>query len=84
MDVAREREREKAKEMKQQKMGGWAKGGENLYNGRRGRVAMQRWEERVWGGDKVVNERGLSRVLRLYKVGSEGLTEVLWSTACDQ
>lgn len=29
------------------------------------------------GGDKVVNERGLSRVLRLYKVGSEGLTEVL-------
>lgn len=33
------------------------------------------------GGDregcKVVNEREFSRVLRLYKVGSEGLTEVL-------
>lgn len=28
-------------------------------------------------GCKVVNERGLCWVLRLYKVGSEGLTEVL-------
>lgn len=35
-------------------------------------------------GCKLVNERGFSRVLGLYKVGSEGLTEVLWSTVCDQ
>lgn len=35
-------------------------------------------------GCKLVNERGFSRVLGLYKVGSEGLTEVLSSTARDQ
>lgn len=59
-----------------------SKGTEEPYNGSRGQVVMLRAGERE--GCKVVNERGFGGVLRLYKVGSEGLTEVLWSTECDQ
>lgn len=59
-----------------------SKGTEEPYNGSRGQVVMLRAGERE--GCKVVNERGFGGVLWLYKVGSEGLTEVLWSTECDQ
>lgn len=59
-----------------------SKGTEEPDNGSRGQVVVLRACEREWC--KVVNERGFGRVLWLYKVGSEGLTEVLWSTECDQ
>lgn len=59
-----------------------SEGTEEPYNGSRGQVVMLRAGETE--GCKVVNERGFGGVLRLYKVGSEGLTEVLWSTECDQ
>lgn len=59
-----------------------SKGTEEPYNRSRGQVVMLRAGERE--GCKVVNEREFGRVLRLYKVGSEGLAEVLWSTQCDQ
>lgn len=51
-------------------------------DGSRGQVVMLRAGERE--GCKVVNERGFGGLLRLCKVGSEGLTEVLWSTECNQ
>lgn len=59
-----------------------SKGTEKPYNGSRGRVVLLRAAERE--GCKVVKARGFGGILRLYKVGSEGLTEVLWSTECDQ
>lgn len=59
-----------------------SKGTEELYNRPRGQVVMLRAGKRK--GCKMVNERGFGGVLRLYKVGSEGLAEVLWSTECDQ
>lgn len=59
-----------------------SKGTEEPYNRSRGQVVMLRAGE--GDGCKVVNERGFGGVLWLYKVGSKGLTEVLWSTECDQ
>lgn len=59
----------------------WAKGGRTSTMDQEDKLWCRRGERE---GCKVVNERGFSQVLRLYKVGSEGLTEVLWSTACDQ
>lgn len=48
---------------------------EEPYNRSRGQVVMLRASE--GDGCKVVNEGGFGGVLRLYKVGSKGLTEVL-------
>lgn len=59
-----------------------SKGTEKPYNGSRGRVVLLRAAERE--GCKVAKAKGFGGILRLYKVGSEGLTEVLWSTECDQ
>lgn len=77
MEAARKR-KQRREEMRQQKMRGGkkvrAKGGRTSKMDHEDKLQCRgRRGERC----KVVNERGFCRFLRLYKVGSEGLTEVL-------
>lgn len=78
-DTAEVEGEETAKEMGATKIGGGGAACEHK-EGRtstvdQGGKSRRRQSERE--GCKLVNERGFSRVLGLYKVGSEGLTEVL-------